>query len=226
MPPKVQAAAARRRQPALAPTLVADRGGARREYWIQAEPVKWNIVPTRARRDDGQEGQGQDEVHRLRLPAPTRPASRRRSGPATIPGPLIEAETGDAIVVNFRNKLDAPVTIHPHGVFYSQEMDGAYKGRHTDPGGFVQQQADLPVRLGGARGHRGRVALPRPRADGPAARLQGPVRAADRSAGRARRGRTREFNVALPLLQPVGDRASTATSPASTAAPTPATRRP
>ena len=32
------------------------------------------------------------------------------------------------------------MTIHPHGVFYSQEMDGAYKGRHTDPGGFVQRK--------------------------------------------------------------------------------------
>ena len=61
-------------------------------------------------------------------------------GPATIPGPLIEAEIGDTVVVNFQNKLDAPVTIHPHGIFYSQEMDGAYKGRHTDPGGFVQQK--------------------------------------------------------------------------------------
>ena len=61
-------------------------------------------------------------------------------GPATIPGPLIEAEIGDTIVVNFRNKIDAPVTMHPHGVFYSEEMDGAYKGRYTDPGGFVQTQ--------------------------------------------------------------------------------------
>ena len=61
-------------------------------------------------------------------------------GPATIPGPLIECETGDTVVVNFQNMLSAPVTIHPHGIFYTQEMDGAYKGRHTDPGGFVQKK--------------------------------------------------------------------------------------
>ena len=30
------------------------------------------------------------------------------------------------------------MTIHPHGIFYAQEMDGAYKGKYTDPGGFVQ----------------------------------------------------------------------------------------
>ena len=74
------------------------------------------------------------------------------------------------MVVNFQNKLDSPVTMHPHGIFYAQEMDGAYKGKFTDPGGFVQKKPDLPVRLGGPRGHRGRLALPRPRADGPAAR--------------------------------------------------------
>ena len=53
-----------------------------------------------------------------------------------IPGPLIEANIGDTIAVHFRNKLKVPVTIHPHGVFYTQEMDGAYKGKYTDPGGL------------------------------------------------------------------------------------------
>ena len=56
-----------------------------------------------------------------------------------MPGPLIEAEVGDTVIVHFRNKLTAPVTMHPHGIFYSNEMDGAYKGKWTDPGGFVQR---------------------------------------------------------------------------------------
>jgi FtsP/CotA-like multicopper oxidase with cupredoxin domain len=34
--------------------------------------------------------------------------------------------------------LKAPVTMHPHGIFYANEMDGTYKGKWTDPGGFVQ----------------------------------------------------------------------------------------
>jgi FtsP/CotA-like multicopper oxidase with cupredoxin domain len=55
-----------------------------------------------------------------------------------MPGPILEAEEGDTLVVHFRNRLDVPVTMHPHGVFYRPEMDGAYKGRFTDPGGFVQ----------------------------------------------------------------------------------------
>ena len=28
--------------------------------------------------------------------------------------------------------------MHPHGIFYTNDMDGAYKGKFTDPGGFVQ----------------------------------------------------------------------------------------
>ena len=137
VPPKVSAAETA--GAAAQPTLVANSVGARREYWIQAEPVKWNIVPS-----------GRDAMMDRKVGGKTkfaayayRPYSAGFAaplGPATIPGPLIEAETGDAIVVNFRNLIDAPVTVHPHGVFYSQEMDGAYKGRHTDPGGFVQRK--------------------------------------------------------------------------------------
>jgi FtsP/CotA-like multicopper oxidase with cupredoxin domain len=59
-------------------------------------------------------------------------------GPALIPGPLLEGEVGDTIVVNFQNMVKPPVTMHPHGIFYANEMDGAYKGKFTDPGGFVQ----------------------------------------------------------------------------------------
>ena len=42
-------------------------------------------------------------------------------------------------IIHFQNKLRAPVTIHPHGILYSVDMDGAYKGKYTDPGGFVQK---------------------------------------------------------------------------------------
>ena len=69
----------------------------------------------------------------------TRRLRRSRSARPTIPGPLIEANVGDTVVVNFRTSSPTPVTIHPHGVLYSADMDGAYKGKYTDPGGFVQK---------------------------------------------------------------------------------------
>lgn len=43
------------------------------------------------------------------------------------------------IVPTHRDQRRAPVMMHPHGIFYANEMDGAYKGKWTDPGGFVQR---------------------------------------------------------------------------------------
>jgi manganese oxidase len=137
VPPKVKAAEGTMALAANRQIPVIDGGGQRREYWIRAEKVKWNIVPTGrdAMMDQKIKGKTKFEAFAYRAYSPNFAAPL---GPATIPGPLIEAETGDAVVVNFQNAVDGPVTIHPHGIFYSQDMDGAYKGRHTDPGGFVQ----------------------------------------------------------------------------------------
>ena len=87
-------------------------------------------------------------------------------GPATVPGPLIEANVGETITVHFRNKLATPVTMHPHGVFSTRsDMDGAYKGKYTDPGGFVQKGDDVTYIWEAIPSTRGRLVLPRPRPD-------------------------------------------------------------
>ncbi len=130
-PPSLRQASA-----AQAPAQPAP-GGQVREYWIQAERVRWRIVPT-----------GRDEMMAARVKGRTtftalcyRAYTAKWAAPvapAAMPGPLLEAEVGDTIVVNFRNRTGGPVTMHPHGVFYTADMDGAYKGRFTDPGGFVK----------------------------------------------------------------------------------------
>ena len=119
----------------------ADISRNRKEYWIQAEPVTWNVVPKQ--RDQMMGTSIKKTVGRTKVPAY---AYRlydtdfsKPLGPATVPGPLLDVTVGDTLVVNFRNACDVPVTMHPHGVFYSNEMDGAYKGYWTDPGGFVQK---------------------------------------------------------------------------------------
>ena len=92
--------------------------------------------------------------------------------------------------------------MHPHGIFYSNEMDGAYKGKFTDPGGFVQHNRTFTYVWEAQRGDRRDLALPRPRADGPAAGLQGPVRAAgDPRAGRSTRPK-REFFLGFHTFDP------------------------
>jgi FtsP/CotA-like multicopper oxidase with cupredoxin domain len=143
VPPKV-AAAQREAEFGAAPaqTVLAQSSTGRREYWIKAEEVKWDIVP-----------RGRDEMMGKKVPGKTKftaYAYREYSagfaaplGPATIPGPVIEGHVGDTITVHFQNTLKSPVTIHPHGVQYSNDMDGAYKGKYTEPGGFVQKNATV-----------------------------------------------------------------------------------
>jgi FtsP/CotA-like multicopper oxidase with cupredoxin domain len=40
-------------------------------------------------------------------------------------GPVIRAQVGDTIRVVFRNACPFPASIHPHGVFYEKDSEGA-----------------------------------------------------------------------------------------------------
>jgi len=51
-----------------------------------------------------------------------RPASERYLG---LLGPVIRAEVGDTIKVVFRNTCPFPTSVHPHGVFYLKDSEGA-----------------------------------------------------------------------------------------------------
>jgi hypothetical protein len=114
-------------------------GGHKREYWVQARPAKWNVAPT-----------GRDEWmnHPIRGRRTfTALVYQRYSagfadpiGAASMPGPTFEGEVGDTLVVHFRNgddRFEQPLTVHPHGVRYNPEYDGAYLGDFTRAGGFV-----------------------------------------------------------------------------------------
>jgi manganese oxidase len=138
VPPKLTAAEWRGEYPGARRLASLPSGGQTREYWIAAEPVQWDIVPTHRDQMMAQKVKGKSKfgAYGYRLYSA---GFKSPLGKTTVPGPLIEAEVGDTVVVHFRNKLQAPVTMHPHGIFYANEMDGAYKGKWTDPGGFVQR---------------------------------------------------------------------------------------
>ena len=40
-------------------------------------------------------------------------------------GPLVRGQVGDTLKVVFRNNADRPFTVHPHGVFYGKDSEGA-----------------------------------------------------------------------------------------------------
>lgn len=137
VPPKVKAANWSG-DPGVKRLASLPAGGQVREYWIAAEQMKWNIVPSHVDQMQAErvkQGRTTFAAYGYRLYSA---GFKAPLGPATVPGPLLDAEVGDTVVVHFRNQLKVPVTMHPHGIFYSNEMDGAYKGKWTDPGGFVQ----------------------------------------------------------------------------------------
>jgi len=111
--------------------------GAIQTYWIKAVKTKWNIVPTHHDGMMDKKVPGKTTFTALAY-QPWAPGFAKPLGPPQIPGPLLQAQTGDTIVVNFRNQTGVPVTMHPHGIFYTHDMDGAYKGKFTEPGGFVE----------------------------------------------------------------------------------------
>jgi FtsP/CotA-like multicopper oxidase with cupredoxin domain len=75
-----------------------------------------------------------------------------------ILGPVIHAEVGDTIKVVFKNNARFPYSIHPHGVFYQKDSEGALyndkvqdsdkKGDAVPPGGNYTYVWQVPERAG------------------------------------------------------------------------------
>jgi FtsP/CotA-like multicopper oxidase with cupredoxin domain len=88
-----------------------------------------------------------------------RPAAWEHLG---LLGPLIRAEVGDTIKVVFRNNGHHPYSMHPHGVFYDKDSEGApyddgTSGTHrvgdaVPPGGAHTYVWQVPERAGPAPG--------------------------------------------------------------------------
>ncbi len=58
-----------------------------------------------------------------------------------IPGPVLRGSVGDTIRVHFRNNdthYNAPHSMHPHGVLYTPENDGAWFALDPQPGAAVK----------------------------------------------------------------------------------------
>jgi hypothetical protein len=118
-----------------------------RHYYIAAEDVSWDYAPS-----------GRDLIHGGIIPRPwtsqTRWAktrfieytdatfSTRKPQPPWlgILGPVIRAEVGDSIVIDFVNRGQSPHSIHPHGLRYDKDNEGSMylppgRGAAVPPGG-------------------------------------------------------------------------------------------
>lgn len=123
-------------------------GGQVREYWIQARSRWWDILPNK--RDDWHDVPIRGKsTYRAFVYQEMTAGFAAPKGPPVIPGPTLKCEVGDLLVVHFRNadrELEQAVTMHPHGVHYNPEYDGAYMGAYTRTGGFVQPGEEFTYR--------------------------------------------------------------------------------
>jgi len=140
--------------------------GLTRTYYVSAEDVEWDYAPTGTNRITGKafERDATDWV----VPGPERLGRKYRKTIyreytdatfATVKprppqwehlgtlGPLLRAEVGDTIRVVFRNRGQHPYSLHPHGVLYDKESEGA----QYDDGSGRQPSAPAGVPPGGTR---------------------------------------------------------------------------
>lgn len=149
-------AAAQQRQPADA--------GKTRVYYIAADEVEWDYAPSDIDHMTGKPFEGTAKVFTERksnrIGKVYRKAIYREYTDETfttlkprppewehlgILGPLIRAEVGDTIKVVFKNNASRPYTMHPHGVFYLKNSEGAlYEDGTSGP-----DKADDAVSPGG-----------------------------------------------------------------------------
>jgi len=120
---------------------------ATRHYYIAAEDVSWDYAPS-----------GMDLIHGRPIPQPFADLHKfnktryveytdasfkvRKPQPEWlgILGPVIRAEVGDGIEVEFLNRSHSPHSIHPHGLRYDKANEGALylpagAGARVAPGG-------------------------------------------------------------------------------------------
>jgi hephaestin len=126
---------------AAQPTLP---GGRVRTYYIAADEVPWNYAPRGRDMVTGRRFGPVEDTYVKRGPARIgstyvkslyrqyRDATFRRRLPVSpqwrhlgFLGPAIEAEVGDTIVVHFKNHTTHSASMHPHGVRYAKDSEGA-----------------------------------------------------------------------------------------------------
>jgi len=151
--------------------------GQTRTYYIAADEVQWDYAPSGINQITGEAfdeeanvfvENGADRIGSVYLKSQYReytdntfstlkpiPAKWQHKG---ILGPVIQAEVGDTIRVVFKNNTRYPASMHPHGVFYQKNSEGAQYSDGTSgsdkdddavpTGGTVTYVWEVPERAG------------------------------------------------------------------------------
>lgn len=122
----------------------AQSPGKTRTYYIAADEVDWDYAPGGVNKMMGMKFEGYSKTfvekgpHRIGTvyrkavyreysdgtftQLKPRPAEWATAG---ILGPILRAEVGDTIKIIFKNNATRPYSMHPHGVFYGKDSEGA-----------------------------------------------------------------------------------------------------
>ena len=161
----------------FAPVVFGQSPGKTRTYYIAADEVDWDYAP--AGRDEAmgrpfdelQKGfteSGPHQIGRIYKKAVYREYTdntfttlKKRSAEDAylgLLGPVLRAEVGDTIKVVFKNKATHPFSMHPHGVLYQKDSEGADYNDKTSgsdksdgavpPGGTHTYLWQVPERAG------------------------------------------------------------------------------
>jgi FtsP/CotA-like multicopper oxidase with cupredoxin domain len=138
--------------------------GVTRTYYIRADKVDWDYAPrgtneitgkpfddvadTYVKSGPGRIGSTYEKcLYRGYTDATFSHLQKRPADEAYLGllGPVIRAEVGDTIKVVFRNTCPFPASVHPHGVFYAKNSEGA----PYNDGTHGAKKADDSVPTGG-----------------------------------------------------------------------------
>ena len=131
-----------------------------RTYYVAADEVEWDYAPSGMDKMMGMKFEGWGamftksgphtigRIYRKAVYREYTDASFSKLRPRSpewehmgILGPVLRAEVGDTILVIFRNNATRPYSMHPHGVFYTKESEGAV----YDDGATPEQKANSIV---------------------------------------------------------------------------------
>ena len=132
--------------------LAAASTGQVRTYYIAADRVLWDYAPISRNDITGKAFTPEEQVfteqgpnrighaywkslyraytdatftHRIPTPASCPVTARVCDDTLGFLGPLVRAEVGDTIKIVFRNNAKFAAAVHPHGVFYNKDSEGA-----------------------------------------------------------------------------------------------------
>lgn len=104
-----------------------------RHYYIAAEPVLWDYAPLGKDPVCGKPlpppVQNNQKVSKLRYVQYTDATFTAKVMPTDrlgILGPVLRGVVGESLVVTFLNRTPQPVSMHPHGVRYDKDNEGAW----------------------------------------------------------------------------------------------------